>query len=225
MKSNKKTNKKAPWALALPLLAWGAASTHAEIIITNKGTPDPQCQTWDLSLGGEDADYCAGYYEKPNGEAAETGLLNDVTDGTDWTFIFKTNSDGTEAGPGEFMGIEFSIDTTFAPSGNYTLYWSDVNGADDLNLPVMLDIAFSTKAATRISYYIFEQLLFTDDPYQSSGAFTLQIDHDLSHQSLFVRNPTYPDNPNRPEEQVPVPGTLVLLGLGFGILRWSRRRC
>ena len=222
MNGDNKRNSKAAWALALPLAAWTVASAHASIIITgDKGSPE--CQKSDVYLGTAASDHCAGYYPNPGNPDAETTLLNDVTGLDDWTYIFKTAANEDE-GTGEYMGLKFSLDATFTNPGTFTLYWEDTNGAVDLNLPLKLDIAFGMKAATSIAYYIFEQELLTDDPYERAGSFTLQINNALSHQSLFVRNPTYPDNPNRPEEQVPLPGTLVLLGLGFGILRWSHRR-
>ena len=77
------------------------------------------------------------------------------------------------------------------------------------------------KAGNVIAYYIFEQELLTDDPYSRSGSFTLEVSNDLSHQSLFVRSP---GNPGTPDNPVPEPGTLALLGLGLFSLRWLRCR-
>lgn len=214
-------------ALSLGLLA---QSSFATIVVTNTGA-SPLCSATDVTLGGAGADYCAGYFgdlgnANPNTELAR---LNDVTDGSDWTFVYKVE-DGKTEGSGLFGGILLTLVGVDVGdvSGDWTFAWEDTNGTAPSNLPLTVDIAAGFKAGSGaagagIAYFLFDDFLLTDDPYQSSGTFSLSVDKALSHESLFVR---YGDDGGSPPFNIPEPGMLLLIGaglVGFGVAARRKR--
>ncbi len=220
-----------------PALLAGACSLclsgpiHATVIVDDTGqTVTVQCDPSKITLGGNASDGCAGYYDvKGNfNSTSEANLLNTVTDGNDWTFVYKIDD---ALNPGAIVnGIEIKLLSADIDqiSGNYTIGWADVNGSLPLNLPVTLDIATAFKGSTEIGYFFFEAEILTNNPFQRSGTFELQITNKngnlqkLSHESLFVRNLLGDGGGG---EELPEPSTLLLSALGLiGIGFYGRRR-
>lgn len=151
---------------------------------------------------------------------------------TNWTQVFKT--DGSSSG--SFGGIDFSM-TGAAPgstSGNFVLNWS---ASPASLLPKTLDMVFTLKATNYHAAFLFDDEVITNesggDPGTGDSSGTWEITFgangdptkpipDLSHLGFYLRNA---DGTN-PPQQVPVPGTLLLVGLGllgFGFPRYKRR--
>lgn len=212
-------------ALGLGMFALPAQAT---IVVNNTGA-NPVCAPGDVTLGASAADYCAGYFgDLGNANpATETTRLNDVTDGGDWSFVYKVQ-DGNPEGSGLFGGIRLTlVDVDVGDvSGEWTIQWEDTNGTDSFNLPLTLDIAAGFKAGSGnsgagIAYFLFDDFLLTDDPYASSGTFSLTVGKGLSHESLLVR---YEEDGGTPPLNIPEPGMLFLLGAGLVGLGLARRK-
>lgn len=215
-------------ALALVLMA---QSAQANILVNNTGA-SPLCSPSEVKLGASappadgSADYCAGYFAAPSSPTDEAAKLNDVTDGADWTFVYKIESNANE-GTGLFDGIQFALTaSTFASDmGTWTISWADTNGGAPSNLPLYIDLGVSFKAGNAqagggIAYFLFDDFLLTNNPYSSAGSFDLVVDKDLSHESLFVR---FGDGSST-DTDLPEPGVLLLLGAGLMGMGLARRR-
>jgi hypothetical protein len=212
-------------------LAFTASGAHAAIVVDTTGyTITTQCLPTEVTLGGSDADYCAGYFTNNTNPQGEEDLLNDVTDGDDWSFVYKIGTDREGdieiEGDGLFSGIKLTlIDVSLdANSGFWTIQWEDTNGSDPLNLPLYLDLAAGFKAGTDLGFFLFDDFLLTKDPFQSSGTFDLEVNAALSHESLFVRLGTDPNGGGGGGGSVPEPGVLFLMGAGLLGLGLARRR-
>lgn len=214
-------------ALSLGFLA---QPSFATIVVNNTGA-NPLCVATDVTLGSAAADYCAGYFgdlDKAS-PATELATLNAATDGPDWTFVYKVE-DGKTEGSGLFGGILLTLVGVDlgAVSGNWTFAWEDTDDTTPSNLPLAVDIAAGFKAGSGaagagIAYFLFDDFVLTDDPYQSSGTFSLSVDKALSHESLFVR---YGDDGGSPPFSIAEPGVLLLIGaglVGFGVAARRKR--
>lgn len=172
----------------------------------------------DVTYEGEvadDAEYVSG-----NDDAATLDTL--FPDALwDWMLLLKT---GEAGGTGSFAGVNFALTVTPPQStqGTYTLEWEDPAPA---NLPLVLDFAFVLKAGSSYAAYLFENEDIVDQGSgmgSGSGEWKINFTNNggqtpaLSHASLYVRQG---DTPPPPDERIPLPGTLLLLGLGLVGLR------
>lgn len=208
-------------------------TAHSAIMVTQPATITTACATTEMTLANsappveEYADYCIGYTAAPANPTNEATLLNDSTDGSDWTFAYK--AEGTPVLGSTLNGIKFTLaDINFNDDkGTYTIMWEDTNGSDDYNLPIIVDLAFGMKSGSAqsgagIAYFLFDDYVLTNDPYQAAGTFDLIVNKNLSHSSLFVRYESKPDIPGN--GRIPEPGMLGLLGVGLLGQVWLLRR-
>jgi hypothetical protein len=212
--------------LALSLMAHGA---HAAIMVNNSGA-NPPCNVNEVTLApvGQ-ADYCLGYFSVPSSPGSEQTLLNNRTDGGDFSFVYKVEEEGPE-GTGLWETIKFTLTaSTFDDdNGTWTISWVDTDTTQTYNLPLYVDLAVAFKAGAGpagggIAYFLFDDFLLTSDTLTRSGTFDLKVDLDLSHSTLFVRLGTDPDDPDDPGD-IPEPGVLFLMGAGLLGLGMARRR-
>jgi hypothetical protein len=145
--------------------------------------------------------------------------INDLPfpfDGDSWYLLDKSDS----GGPGtEYMGVTFELSAPETTSGAWVLSWAETG---EPGLPLEMDFTFVTKAGTSWGAYLFEDVVFTSDPLTGDGTFEITWENnggnipDLSHASIYGRGGPY--------EEIPVPGTALLLGLVLIPLGMSRRR-
>lgn len=229
-------------ALALALATQQAA--HGAIIVDNTGA-SPACSVTEVTLGGNDADVCAGYFGDLNNSspATEKAKLDAVTDGDDWTYVFKVE-EGSSSGV-IFGGIAFTLSNVSinSVSGVWTFSWNDTDLVNTPNLPLYIDLAAGFKAGSGqsgagIAFFLFDDFLLTDNPISTSGTFNLAVNKGLSHESLFVRYGSTTSSSGGSSTSsggggassgngIPEPGVLALLGAGFlaqGLFLHKRRR-
>lgn len=164
-----------------------------------------------------------------NDNAGINGL--GLTWGSDWSFLLKDNNPGAELnGSGSYLGLDFALSATAGTTGTWTLTGVDANGVLPLNLPTRLDFVAALKGSNAYALYFFDDVVFNG---ANGGTWAMKITTgkknsiaDLSHLSLYIRqgdgDVCLPGGCG--ENEIPEPGMLALLGLGFLSLTLSRRK-
>jgi len=113
---------------------------------------------------------------------------------------------------------------------NWSLSWSDTNGASTPNLPVFVDFAIDWKGGNNDVFYLFQNVLLPASPTSGSGTINIKVtnppgnaDIGTSHLDVFFTN-TRPGQPDEPPPTVPEPGTLFLIGSALLGLALAQRR-
>lgn len=202
--------------------------------ITTNNAHATTCAVTEVSLGGFSATACSGYGVSGN-PTEELDNLNAITAfnspiyGTDiFQQIFRTddvNNPGDADGSGSFNALGSSLNLSITDMGivsglnTFTFSWSDPDIINAPNLPYYIDLVFSFKAGNvnsgagaGIAYFFFDNFLLTNNPFSTDGEFNLIVNKDLSHNGLYARAGTQPDDeiPGLPE-----PGSIALLGIGL----------
>ena len=164
-----------------------------------------------------------------NDNAGINGL--GLTWGTDWSFLLKDDNPGSNPnGSGSYMGLDFAMSATSGTAGTWSLTGVDTNGVLPLNLPTSLDFVAVLKGSNAYALYFFDDVVFNG---ANGGTWVMNITAgkknsiaDLSHLSLYIRQG---DGDicafgGCGENEIPEPGMLALLGLGFLSLTLSRRK-
>jgi hypothetical protein len=230
-------------AQAAPVMCSGGTATYT-------GTdPDATVDVSDVTLGGSAADDC--FYDVTAGasdDTAEQGIINatdwatvpefsDKAPGTSDPFSFAAKDDiGGSDVSNTVLGITWSLTftastnssgSTTPESGTWKLAWTDPSPPE--TFPLYFDVVVLFKAANSLRMgYLFDNIEVASAPGNSSGTYEVNIINNggkfagLSHGSFAVRAGTGPDDPVDPDP-MPVPGTLLLLGLGLFGLRFARK--
>lgn len=193
-------------------IALGAGSTVAHAIAIT----DVQFRIPPEDFRHADAAELLGGNDNTTGVNALGGAFS----GDPWILLDKTDDSSNP-----FNDVTFVLTGDVnAQSGEWGLSWSGSG------LPLTLDFVFVTKAANNWGAYLFEAVDFSVSPNLGEGAFEITWNNrggnipGLSHASLYGRLSEGGDLPPEPPGEVPVPGTVYLLGLAGAILLARRRR-
>lgn len=195
--------------------------------------------TTNVKLNGVDSDDCAGHYALGDSALATSVTVanaNTLFGHTDWLGAAKVDSNSSEFGV--FSGLKFELVSVIGlgqTTGSFTLQVTDTNGLAPANLPATLDLAIMLSKGAGINDFYF----FNDEVVNASNAGTFTVGftnpngnslQELSHINVLVRDirsgPSCPTgDPTCSPQQIPEPGTIVLVGLALlGLSRAARRR-
>jgi hypothetical protein len=167
----------------------------------------------DMQLNGEDADAVAG----PISGNDDAATIDALFGGNAWTFIAKDDGPGEED-TGSLGGIDFSLVSTTGTSGTWNLTW---NGS---GFPVLIDLVAVLKGGNIFAAFLFDnEMLTAPDTNNPDDHWSITFLNNggnipgLSHLSLYGRD-VVPQNP------VPEPATVLLVGTGLAGLAAVRRR-
>ncbi|RLQ20373.1 hypothetical protein DWB85_17915 [Seongchinamella sediminis] len=155
-----------------------------------------------------------------NDSLSAINALNGGFAGDAWSLLDKTGESASA-----FFGVTFELTAQLgATSGSFELSWSETGSP---GLPLSMDFVFVSKAAGNWGAYLFESIDFSSDPLSGDGLFEVTWSNNggqapgLSHASIYGR--LVDSTRSGGEGRIPLPGTLVLVGLGLGALRIFRR--
>ena len=134
--------------------------------------------------------------------------------------IAYTLSTGTLLNPGTLNSLQ-----------QWTLSWSDTNGATAPNLPVTVDFALQWNGGNQDVFYLFDDVVLPIDPSSGTGTIDVKVtnrpgisDIGTSHLSVYLSEVKDGDGEVTPPLlPVPEPGTLSLIGLAALLLAGASR--
>lgn len=186
----------------------------------------------DMTFNGNNAGNCYGVATGSTAGPGGTATGDKVWPTTgDWEELVK--SENGQPDSGTVQGVTFAlaaVDVT-ANQGNWELSWSQT-GSPGFDLT--MDVVGAIKTQTGFASYMFEDLKFTADPLTGTGTWAVKFClqgqcnnlPEISNLSLWYQNPVHTDPPNpdpAPDNGVPAPAPLVLIGLGGLLLGLMRR--
>ncbi|MCP5142213.1 MAG: PEP-CTERM sorting domain-containing protein [Chromatiales bacterium] len=184
-----------------------------------------ECSVSDVTFGvggnaASNSDACFGWTSDYGNPTFEQTLVEDAFGteiGNDWVYVTKFES---SSATGSYGDVSFTLSANNS-NDTWTLSWSDPVGN---TLPSGFDIALVLKAGQGSGGYLFDDYVLPVTPNTGTGDFEVGIlnnrgrELNLSHMTLFIRESG--DTPPGPDNEVPVPGTLALLGAAaFGLRR------
>lgn len=214
-------------------------SAGADSQINNDTALDSHLSLSDVTLTvtGTEPQYmsanCYGSFDPgPSSPAVETAALNAIFGAASGpqhlTYLDGTGDSANLTGLG---GIIFEVSTTGGADGaegDWTITWTDSNGAVPENLPIYVDLAVLLNGGNYNAAYLLSQILLPISPNTGSGTFDIQFVNNggkpptISHLTLAGR---ITSGPTVHEVAEPVSASLFGAGLvGIWLFRRRRRR-
>jgi hypothetical protein len=196
-------------------------------------------------VGNDIADDCYGIVDTGSSDVANNLAF---VNGLAWGIFAGGVKDDLGGGAHSVTvgGIQYTLaTTTLAGSGvnkvqNWTLQWTDTNGAAAPNFPATIDLALQWNGGNRDVFYLFDDVELASGPTSGSGVVDIRVmnprgnsDIGTSHLEVFftdaipLTGPTGVDVEGNEGATAPIPepASVLLFGAalaGFGLAR--RRR-
>jgi hypothetical protein len=189
------------------------------------GSPTPTNYTSSDCYGGFDP----GAQNPANETIALNDIFGGISDPNKLYYLDATGSSDPAPSAIGLSGITFVIGTTGGlggAQGNWTLTWSDSNGAIGANLPIYVDLVVLLMGGNNNAAYLLSNILLPVSPNTGTGTFDIQFlnrggqQPDISHMLVAGRIASTPTI-----TQVPEPSSLAMFAAGLvGLLLYRRSR-
>jgi hypothetical protein len=226
---------------AAALALTGASASAALCTSYAPGTPNTYLGTDDVTINSTMATDCYGHVSVPGNNSPEAveSYVNGAPPlfGGGWDAFLRANASDT-TGSGSYGGLNFTISglSMTASAGTFTLSVLDPDPLNPPSIPIIIDLLFTLKAGTSTDFYFFDDLLLSGS---NDGTYSVSIRNPPNNSFLGLSDITLlardlrevpnclPGDPTCTPQEVPEPGSMVLVGLALaatGIVGRRRQR-